>query len=83
MAAQSGHAVAGYMIEHSPQLKGEWENDYLIFLQADVNDFDKLIGKLETYGIKHSKFYEPDLGNQLTSFAVLNNCKMFKKLKPL
>lgn len=83
MAAQGGHAIAEYLIEHKPHTNGEWRNNYLIVLQANERDFEKILWKLEQQNIKHSKFHEPDLDNKLTSIAVLNNCKLFKNLKLL
>ncbi len=82
-AAQSGHAVAQYLIEHKPHETGEWNNDYLIFLQAGSVEFKKLMTKLEIKNIKHSQFHEPDHGGIMTSIAVLNNRNLFKRLKPL
>lgn len=83
MAAQSGHALAEYLIEHQPHTNGEWRNNFLIVLQASNRDLKKLKWKLEQRGIKHSEFHEPDLDNKMTSIAILNNSDLFKKLKPL
>ena len=72
-AAQCGHALAQYMIEHKPQETGDWENNHLIFLETKTNHcLDKIIYKLERDGCKFSKFYEPDLDGQLTAIAGLN-----------
>ncbi len=83
MAAQSGHAIAEYMIEHAPHIKGLWKNSYLICLQANKDDFEMIKQKLEYFNITHSKFHEPDLNDSLTAIAVLNNCNLFKKLELL
>lgn len=75
---QGGHAVAQFLIDN-PQEKRTWNNDYLIYLYADV---DKWKAKLDWMGIPYSEFTEPDLDNQLTSIAVqCDDGKMFKNLQ--
>lgn len=63
---QGGHAVAQWLLEHPKQ---DWNNNYLIYLYADLVNKD------------YSSFYEPDLGNQLTAIALQDDGRMFKKLK--
>ena len=70
---QGGHAVAQWLLEHSCG----WENEYLIYLSADVN---KWKNKLSVIGIDFTEFKEPDLGYKTTSLAVLGHDKLFKKL---
>lgn len=55
---QGGHAVAQWLLEHPKQ---DWNNNYLIYLYADLVNKD------------YSSFYEPDLGNQLTAIACSRN----------
>lgn len=71
---QGAHATAQYILENDDS----WKNDYLIFLKGDV---EKVINKLESRNVKYTAFREPDLNNQLTAIAVLNNGKLFKNLK--
>ena len=71
---QGGHAVAQWLLEHN----SGWENEYLIYLSADVN---KWKNKLSFLGIDYTEFKEPDLGYKTTSLAVLGHDKLFKKLK--
>lgn len=71
---QGGHAVAQWLLEH----KCGWENEYLIYLSADIN---KWKNKLSILGIDYTEFKEPDLGYKTTSLAVLGHDKLFKKLK--
>ena len=71
---QGGHAVAQWLIEH----KRGWNNEYLIYLSADVN---KWKNKLSFLGVDFTEFKEPDLDNKTTSLAVLGNDNLFKKLK--
>jgi hypothetical protein len=70
---QGGHAVAQWLLEHN----SGWENEYLIYLSADVN---KWKNKLSFLGIDYTEFKEPDLGYKTTSLAVLGHDKLFKKL---
>ena len=70
---QGGHAVAQWLIEH----RQGWNNEYLIYLSADVNKWKKKLRKLF---IDFTEFKEPDLGNKTTSLAVLGHDNLFKKL---
>lgn len=72
---QGGHAVAQWLLNHPKQT---WNNNYLIYLQASVEEWKN---KLNYLGIDYTQFNEPDLGNRTTSIAVLGNDKLFKKLE--
>lgn len=72
---QGGHAVAEWLLTHPNQ---EWNNNYLIYVSADV---DKWKSRLNIMKVDYTEFKEPDLDYQTTALAVLNNDKMFKKLK--
>ena len=72
---QAGHAVAQYLLEDK---NGIWQNDYLIYLSADVNEWKTV---LNNNHVEYTEFKEPDLNNETTAIAVLNNGKLFKKLK--
>jgi len=72
---QGGHAVAEWLLTHPNQ---EWNNNYLIYVSADV---DKWKDRLNIMNVDYTEFKEPDLDYQTTALAVLNNDKMFKKLK--
>ena len=72
---QGGHAVAQWLLEHPGQ---DWNNSYLIYVSADIQ---KWKDKLDLMEIDYTEFKEPDLDNQITALAVLNNDKMFKNLK--
>ncbi len=72
---QAGHAVAQYLLEDK---NGSWQNDYLIYLSADVNEWKTV---LNNNHVEYTEFKEPDLNNETTAIAVLNNDKLFKKLK--
>ena len=72
---QGGHAVAEWLLTHPNQ---EWNNNYLIYVSANV---DKWKDRLNITNVDYTEFKEPDLDYQTTALAVLNNDKMFKKLK--
>lgn len=72
---QGGHVVAEWLLTHPNQ---EWNNNYLIYVSADV---DKWKDRLNIMNVDYTEFKEPDLDYQTTALAVLNNDKMFKKLK--
>ena len=72
---QGGHAVAQWMLEHKYSRK--WENEYLIYLRADVKQWKR---RLELLGIDYSVFMEPDLDNKITAIAVHGHEELFKNL---
>lgn len=72
---QGGHVVAEWLLSHPDQ---DWNNSYLIYVSADIQ---KWKDKLDLMEIDYTEFKEPDLDNQITALAVLNNDKMFKNLK--
>ena len=71
---QGGHAVAQYLLEN-PDSK--WKNNYLIYLKANL---ERIVVKLQRYGICYTEFHEPDLDGKLTAIAVLDNQKVFRNL---
>ena len=72
---QGGHAVAEWLLNHPLQ---EWNNNYLIYVSADISKWKQ---KLDILEIDYTEFKEPDLNNEITALAVLNNDKLFKKLQ--
>ena len=72
---QGGHVVAQWLLNHPNQ---NWNNNYLIYVSADVLRWKE---KLDVLEIDYTEFKEPDLNNQITALAVLNNDKIFKNLK--
>lgn len=80
---QGGHAVAEWLLQHWSENKEgdpiwDWNNDYLIYVSADISQWKE---KLDILNIDYTEFKEPDLDYQTTALAVLNNDKIFKKLK--
>ena len=72
---QGGHAVAQWLLDHPQQ---DWNNNYLIYVTADIPKWKE---RLDIFEMDYTEFREPDLDNQVTALAVLNNDKMFKHLK--
>lgn len=72
---QGGHAVAEWLLSNPNQ---DWNNNYLIYVSADLSKWKERLDILE---IKYTEFREPDLDYETTAIAVLNNDKLFKKLK--
>lgn len=72
---QGGHVVAQWLLNHPNQ---DWNNSYLIYVSADISKWKE---KLDILEVDYTEFREPDLNNQITALAVLNNDKMFKNLK--
>lgn len=77
-AVQAGHGVAEWILDN-PQVT-DW-NKTLVYLTAD--DIYGIKDRLEMRGINFSSFYEPDIGNELTSLACLGSNSIVKKLKLL
>jgi len=77
--AQSSHALAQYIIDHKPHLTNEWNNDYIIHLQlGSEKSLKKWINKFEKEGKNFSYFKEPDLNNEITSIAIIEDKNLFK-----
>lgn len=72
---QGGHVVAQWLLNHPNQ---NWNNSYLIYVSADISKWKERLDILE---IDYTEFREPDLNNQVTALAILNNDKVFKNLK--
>lgn len=71
-AAQSTHAAIQFIIDH-PDISKEWhtKSNYLVLLSVkDENELYSFINKFNDCNILFSKFYEPDLNNQLTAIAI-------------
>ena len=72
---QGGHVVAEWLLKHPRQ---DWNNSYLIYVSADVLTWKE---KLDILEIDYTEFREPDLNNKVTALAILNNDRLFKKLR--
>ena len=71
-AVQSAHSAIQFIFEH-PEIAKEWYeiSKYLVFLS--VKNQKELLDLVETFdqkGIIMSKYYEPDLANELTAITI-------------
>jgi len=75
-AVQAGHAVAEWLLYDR-----SWNNETLIYLGVP-NEFSlqRWVDKLNRKRINWIGFREPDIGNQLTAIASVNDGKVFKNL---
>ena len=67
-------------------MEWSWNNDYLIYLKADLEDIQDYY--LESYCVrdKETYFYEPDLDGKLTAIAIHEsdmNDRLKRKIKRL
>jgi hypothetical protein len=78
-AVQAGHAVAEWLLHNQ-----SWRNETLIYLGVP-NEFSlyRWADKLDRKGIEWMGFREPDIGNQLTAIASVNDGRIFKNLELL
>ena len=71
-ATQSAHALADFIFQY-PEIASKWHeiSNYLVLLSVkDKEELLSMVDKLDRKGISYTKFYEPDLNNQLTSIAL-------------
>lgn len=73
-AVQAGHAVAQYILEHPDQT---WNNHTLVYLTVK-NEYS--LKMWEKKLDKYSKFYEPDINNEMTAIACQDKEELFKNL---
>jgi len=60
----------------------QWKNSTLIYLGIeDEEELKRWCRKLDRKGIEWIGFREPDLGNELTAIACLNDGRTFANLK--
>ena len=79
-AVQGGHAVAEWLLENWQTKRNkdfnedypvwEWQNEYLIYLSVDVNEWYEILSHYDPNHYKWSYFTEPDLDNKLTAIAI-------------
>ena len=79
-AVQAGHAVAELVLQD----KSKGWNGTLVYLGVeDENILSRWKSKLNICEKSFVEFREPDIGNQLTAVACVDDGKMFSKLKLL
>ncbi len=79
--------MAEFSARHGPEFI-EWQrtSNYLCCLELSKFRMEGLIARLEDYGIKYTVFFEPDIGNEMTSITIEclpkeTHKKLFKNLK--
>lgn len=81
-AVQAGHAVAQWMLQYGQT--SEWRNNTLVYLGVDnEQELDHWKQKLSFKNMEWVEFREPDIGNQTTAIACLNEGKVFSNLRLL
>lgn len=63
---QGGHALAQFALDHPYDFK-EWGNQTIVYLKTEVDTLEVLSNEV---GDTISRFYEPDIDNQLTALAI-------------
>lgn len=77
-AVHGGHAVAEWLLQHW-QINKEgypiwnWENEYLIYLSVDIEQWKEKLWKFDPDKYKWMWFDEPDLDYKTTSIAIYAN----------
>lgn len=80
-AVQAGHGLGEYLVRGP---KTEWDNGTLVYLGVkNLKALETWIWKLELKQIPHSIFREPDIGNEVTSVAIVGHDEEFKHLQTL
>lgn len=80
-AVQAGHALAEFLLGQ-PFLS--WKNGTLIYLGVrNENELLEWGEKLDALDKKWSGFREPDIGNQMTAIATVDNGETFKRMRLL
>jgi hypothetical protein len=78
--------VAQFFIDYG-ELAIEWDNQFIVCLAVrDESSLWAICNQLDSFNISYSKFFEPDLDNQLTSISFIQTEqteKITKKLKLL
>lgn len=74
-AVQGGHVVAEWLLQHW-QINKEgdpiwnWENEYLIYLSVDIEQWKEKLWRFDPCKYKWMWFDEPDLDYKTTAIAI-------------
>jgi len=70
-AVQAGHAVAEWLLEYRKE--NLWDNGILVYLKAGNSEeaLEHFYNNLYNDDRKIATFYEPDIGVEMTAFAIL------------
>jgi len=72
-AVQACHAVAELCVRHRDSEVADWAENHktMVILGAkDEPELKSILESLMSAGLRCQPFYEPDIGNQLTAFAI-------------
>ena len=77
-AVQGGHVVAEWLLQHWQINKEgypiwDWENEYLIYLSVDIEQWKEKLWRFDQDKYKWMWFDEPDLDYKTTSIAIYAN----------
>lgn len=77
-AVQGGHVVAEWLLQHLQINKEgypiwDWENEYLIYLSVDIEQWKEKLCRFDPCKYKWMWFDEPDLDYKTTSIAIYAN----------
>ena len=77
-AVQGGHAVVEWLLQHWQINKEgypiwDWENEYLIYLSVDIEQWKEKLCRFDPDKYKWMWFDEPDLDYKTTSIAIYAN----------
>ena len=80
-AVQAGHAVAEYLLRGPFTF---WGNGTLVYLGVrDKEELTHWNSRITDFGYETAEFYEPDMDNEITAFAVECDEGLVKRLKLL
>ena len=79
-AVQGSHALAAYSLEHPDQFKA-WNNGTVVFLGLHYQELKKFCLNLKESGRIISVWNEPDLDDQVTAMACIDDGFVFRNLK--
>lgn len=71
-AVQAGHALAEMLLwQAANKIHRHWGNGTLVYLKVrDLQSLEQLKASLDNYQQYPVSFYEPDISNEMTAFAV-------------
>lgn len=88
---QFGHAVVEYQLKHDGSEYLDWAKNNKTFIildggttnksQNNLGTLNKHVKTLTEFGIKYAKFYEEDLGDQLSAVVFIVDEKIYNKSK--
>jgi len=79
---QAGHAIAEFALNGNTAAFKIWGNGTLVYLGVpDLQSLEFWQERLKVREKEFVCFYEPDINNELTTIACIDDGKIFKKLR--